>query len=173
MLVAKNPDDEDERIVAVTKNNLAPHPSAMAYTITRDDATGRALFAWVGESAVTGDQLLTTRSTEEKQLIDEAAEFLIDELESNGGAMQVTLIQGRARAMGFSDATVRRAREKSPIDSKKEGAHWVWRIKAKDKEDAHPNDEHLEHLESENQPSSDGKMGWVNAEPELEEEWVL
>ena len=126
MLVGKNPDNEEERVVIVTKNNLAPHPPAMAYTITRNEETGGAVFTWVGESDIDEEQLLTSKSGDERSAIEEAEEFIKDMLKD--GDKLVTECQKEAKDHGFSETTINRAKRKMRIRSVKPDKVWYWHL---------------------------------------------
>ncbi|PZC47275.1 MAG: putative SOS response-associated peptidase YedK [Chloroflexi bacterium] len=116
MLVGKNPDNEEERVVITTKNNLAPHAPAMAFSITRSDSGGM-VFDWVGESEVTTEQLLSSSSEEERSAVEEAGEFLADLLERNGGSMVQAKVMEELRKYGISVASARRSKKKFHITS--------------------------------------------------------
>jgi archaellum biogenesis ATPase FlaH len=145
MLVAKNPENEEERIVVTTKNNLAPHAPAMAYQITRTDSGGFT-FDWLGESEVSVNQLLIGSSEEERSALDEAGEFITDLLQRSGGSMPQVQLMAEARKNGFSDASVKRAKKKFNIGSDKQGDQWFWKLTPKESKGFKNIDEPLEPL---------------------------
>jgi archaellum biogenesis ATPase FlaH len=145
MTVAKNPENEDERIVVTTKNNLAPHAPAMAYKISRQES-GSVQFDWIGESDVTGQQLMSSGSEEDRTRLNETMEFLVDLLQENGGAMPQQQVIRETKSMGFSDATVRRAKDRLGISSARQGAHWEWQLTPNNTKVLINEHEHLEPL---------------------------
>ena len=145
---------EDESVVVVIKNNLAKKPKGISFGI--DDG----VFKWGGESDLTAVQLLSNKSDDEKSAVEEAGEFLVDLLQQHGGYLEHSKVISALRKMGVSEASARRAKKKYNIESKKEGAHWNWRIVAKKGNMLNKKDEHLEHDESGDQSDDDDEISW-------------
>ncbi len=127
LLVGKNPQDESERVVVCTKNNLAAHPAAIAYEI----AEGQ--FRWKGVSQLTADDLLRPDSGETRTSRDGAKEFLLEALAN--GARPAKEVEKEAKSFGISIASLRRAREDLTVRSsrigeagKKGGGAWLWAL---------------------------------------------
>ncbi len=63
-VVGKDPQDENRRILASTKNNLAKPPKSLLFTLT-EAGSGAVRVNWLGESEVSAHQLLATPREEE------------------------------------------------------------------------------------------------------------
>lgn len=128
LLVAKNPNDESERVIVCIKNNLAEHPTAMAFEITN------GAFRWKGESKLTAEDLLATPSgSGGASAVDEAQEFLREALVD--GSRSVKEVEKEANSLGISRATLRRASKSLGIVAsrigeagKQGGGAWLWRL---------------------------------------------
>lgn len=129
LLVAKDPDDPEKRILASVKSNLASAPPTLSFRLT---STGEGLSAfceWLGEVAVTADSALAPPESTGSSQLDEAVEFLRESLA--GGPMPYTELESEATAAGISKATLRRARKRLGIKSQKTGGqsgHWEWSL---------------------------------------------
>jgi len=159
MLVGKNPDNEEERILAVTKLSVDRRPPSLAFTLTTDETTGGASVTWIGETEVTAEQLLTSRSGEEKSAMEEAEEFILDMLKS-GDKLQRECIN-LAKDNGFSETTINRAKRKLRIRSVKPAGKqhepWYWNLPAgKGGQGGQEIVDHVDHVE--------GKLGWTGEE---------
>lgn len=130
-LVAKDPEDENRRIFAGIKNNLAPTPSSLAFSLEGVDGTSKIV--WGGVSNHGADALLAIPSSpEEKTALDEAKDFLTDLL--SNGPIESNRVQKESKVAGIADATLRRAKKALNIVMEKhkfQGA-WVWALPVKD-----------------------------------------
>ena len=118
LLAGKDPNDETNRVMAHTKSNLAPAGPSISYSL------GANGFLWGGISDVTGEQLLAPpRDDEEKSAIDEAIDFLENEL-ADGPQLSRDIIKSAHRA-GIADRTLKRARQTAGIKSAKTGKEWT------------------------------------------------
>jgi len=132
LLVAKHPDDENRRVLASIKNNLAPPPCALAFHLRSDEENAPARIAWEGESNLTADALLATQAPDTPATtsqMEEAKMFLRDLLAE--GPVRADAVIREARNNGVSDATLRRAKTSLSVKPKREGGlgaegHWVW-----------------------------------------------
>jgi hypothetical protein len=127
LLVGRDPDDEQKRAVVQTKNNLAPIGEAVGYKLEGNR------FYWAGVSDLTAGRILAAESDEgERSAITEAVDFLRTALSSGGRESKA--ISDEARQAGISDATLRRAKARLKVQSKKlglPGSHlqkWVWKL---------------------------------------------
>jgi len=144
-LVAKDPEDEGRRIFAGIKNNLAPMPPSLSFSLEGVDGASRIV--WGGISSHGADALLAIPSSpEERTALDEAKDFLKDLLAN--GPVDSRRAQKEAKAAGITDVTLRRARKALNINAEKQGfkGGWAWVLP----EDAQEvpkmliqNDEHL------------------------------
>lgn len=126
LLVAKDPEDDNRRILAGTKSNIAALPQSLTYEI--NVALGDVpVISWGSTCNHTADTLLSMPSSpEEKSAMDEAKDFLLSQLEH--GAVKSKDVMREARAAGISDVTLRRAKKYLKISSMKSefGGEWLW-----------------------------------------------
>jgi hypothetical protein len=141
-LIGKNPENEHQKALCQTKNNLAPKfEKSIGFAIQGDN------FLWTGESDLTAMAMLTTlraENGEERTERQDAKGFLRDALLS--GEQLTNDILAEAKQCGISERTLHRAKKELRIDSRKEGfgrsAKWYWSLPEdcqKDVEDCHIN----------------------------------
>jgi putative DNA primase/helicase len=120
-VAATDPDDETRRVLASTKQNLAPEPESMAYRLVGAD-NGAAKVEWLGSSTATASTLLAAHERDdERSERDEAVEWLIDYLSANGGQADRKDLLKLARADGISESTLKRARTRAGIEVTRQG----------------------------------------------------
>ncbi len=125
-VVGENPDDENERILAHYKHNLSKGAASLSYTV-RTAANGAARIEWTGESLHTASDLLNVPTDpEEKSALDEAKEWLTDELKDR--PMWAKTVQDNARRAGISESTLKRAKSALKVKSERETEGWSWSI---------------------------------------------
>jgi AAA domain-containing protein len=122
-LVARDPEDADRRILAVTKLNLAAEPPSLAYRLVPDSALGCAWVKWEdGPVEHTATTLLRPSvDDQDRTERDEAADWLTDYLIGNGGTAPRKDILRAARAAGYSEATLKRAKNRAGVHHASEG----------------------------------------------------
>lgn len=125
--------DEDRRILARSKSNIGPDEGGFEYGIAQTE-----LDAWPGvhasvidwRNAVEGTarELLaeaeTNEGSEEGTALDDACAFLRAEL--NLGPKSAKYLFAEARNAGHSERTLKRAKQRLGIESRKESAGWLW-----------------------------------------------
>jgi putative DNA primase/helicase len=128
MVVAKHPDNPDQRVMVTVKCNLSAHPEPMAFGFTQDGC-----FAWQGVTEVDMSQLMAPPDREDSSAIDDAKKFLQEVLAD--GEMPPKDVLAEARECGVAERTLRRAVKDLNIDvgrvgepGKKGGGKWVWRL---------------------------------------------
>jgi hypothetical protein len=131
LLVAPNPTDPDERILAVIKSNLAAFPQSVVFRLVDEPEYSSLRVKWQGFSLLTGEDLLKSSSNERgRSAQDEAESFLEDVLED--GPIPVTEIKEIAADSGISESTLERAKRSLGIESKRkgfgEGGAWEWSL---------------------------------------------
>lgn len=120
LLVAADPDDQERRILAPTKANLARPPAALAFRLEAAPGADVARVTWLGESGHTAAGLLAEPAGEEERSArDEAEVFLRDVLA--GGPVAGKDVQAMARDAGIAVSTLRRARERLGVTTTREG----------------------------------------------------
>jgi hypothetical protein len=128
LLVAPDPDDEDRRVLALTKSNLAKMPQALAYRLVDDERYSCARVVWDGVTSHTATDLLRPPDPDAAPQQAEAVEILREILtEQPLLARQVERLAAQA---GISKATLHRARKSLGIITRREGfgpgSYYVW-----------------------------------------------
>ncbi|MGH7883270.1 MAG: AAA family ATPase [Candidatus Dormibacteraceae bacterium] len=130
LLVAKDPQDEERRILAPLKNNLSASPLSLAYKMVAGEK-GTVRVEWQGSSDLTAAQLLVVASSEtagERSALEEAEAFLIERL-SKGPVPSKEALED-AREFGIADRTLKRARQVLQVKANKRGMNegWCWSL---------------------------------------------
>jgi AAA domain len=128
LLVARDPDNADRRVLASTKCNLAKLPPSLLFDLTTAD-NGALRVGWMGESSHTAEGLLATaHDGEDRGALAEAVDVLRTILA--GGPVAAKDVQKDARRAGISDVTLRRAKSILGVRSCRLGfgpaAIWRW-----------------------------------------------
>lgn len=125
MTVGVDPEDADNRVVAVTKINVTRPPRALCFTIQALPDTvresDRSLFKWGEFVDLTADQILTTATSDNAkgQEREEAKTFLTEVLSE--GEVESTRIERMAEKKSISLRTLRRAADDLQVKKKSEG----------------------------------------------------
>jgi hypothetical protein len=131
LLIARDPDDEDRRVLAVVKSNLAKRSESLSFRL-EDAGSGWARVRWEGTSAHSADALIAaTSDLHEKSALAEAKEMLADSLRD--GPVAAKEVQRMARESGVSERTLRRAKEEMGVKPIKVGGSngaWLWQLPA-------------------------------------------
>jgi hypothetical protein len=130
LLVAKDPDNPDRRILASTKCNLAKLPVSLAYDLSTAD-NGALRIGWMGDSPHTAESLLAaSRDDEDRDAVQEAVEVLRAILEN--GPVPSEEAKKDARKAGVADRTLIRAKSILGVKSRKVGftgkGAWLWSL---------------------------------------------
>ncbi len=147
LLVARDPDDDDRRVLAAVNVNLCLPPDSLSFHMEGLD-DGGARVVWEGKSTHSAEILLSLpTSNEEKSAREEAKGFLLDLL--SGGPVSSNEALAGARQAGLSEATIRRARADLGVKPTKSSftGSWTWSLPFEDAQDARrcstPESEHL------------------------------
>lgn len=117
MLLAKDPDDSAQRILAQVKNNLAKERKAYRLSLENSPGHEVARILWRGECEQTADVLCgPPESAENRLLLDDAKEFLRECLAD--GPKPRTDVLTLAKQADVSERTLRRARHALGIPKK-------------------------------------------------------
>jgi hypothetical protein len=140
-VVGRDPDDESGqlRVLAQSKNNLAPEASSFAYTIRPDDEFEVGVIVWSGSSSI-GARALTADQGAPDEMSDriEARELLRVLLAD--GPMTAKRVIDSAKDAGIGERTLRKAKNDLKVRSQKSGldAGWVWLLPEGCNEDGTP-----------------------------------
>src|SRR5215208_4763923 len=136
-VVGKDPQDENRRVLASTKNNLAKLPKSLMFTL-EEAGNGAVRVNWLGDSEVSAHQLLATpREEEHADARSEAVEFLSDVLAD--GPVAASQVKEEAEDAGISERTLWRAKKVLGVMAYREGeaggrgkGHWFWKLPVAD-----------------------------------------
>jgi RecA-family ATPase len=137
LVVARDPDNPEDRVLASAKCNVTQKPPSLRFRIKTATGTSKSItwecgqIEWLGESEITADELVQqTQGPARAKQLEEAKDRLRQELVS-GPVASADLFEA-AKAQGFSKSTVRRAkRELGVVDRKKatpEGTRTFWML---------------------------------------------
>jgi hypothetical protein len=113
-LIARNPEQPTQCVLAQVKNNLAPAQPSLAYTVTCRESEPPSL-AWLGTTAWTADQLLGGFLSLAGKPRDRASDFLESFLAD--GPRTTREIWSAAREQHLSERTLHRAKQELEIRS--------------------------------------------------------
>jgi len=125
LLLAKDPNDPEIRVLAAIKSNFGAHAESLNFRIR---SSGNVPFIeWIGTTDQTADQLLAPQTAEERGAVQEAAAFLRQALAD--GPIETKELYKMAEDLGISRASLKRAKSFT-VDSFKTGwRSWQWGLK--------------------------------------------
>jgi len=120
----------EQNVMVHAKSNIGPFGKSIGYEITQGQ------FRWTGESSVTAHDLAggSNMAEEERDAMNDAAQCLSDILKS--GPRPAAEIFEQTKDLGFSSATIRRAKVKLGVKSRKtvggKYGHFEWVLEGYD-----------------------------------------
>jgi hypothetical protein len=123
LLVARDPNDPELRVLAVTKSNLAAPSTALAYRVT-GDAYDPPRVSWEGATAHSVGELLGHSLPEKPNMLDQAKTFVLEALAA--GPRAASEVAQEAAAAGVAAITLRRAREALQVETRRDAERWIW-----------------------------------------------
>lgn len=129
LLLAEHPDQEEVRVLAPVKNNLAVFPPSLALRLEQAEGRDVARVEWLGRCDLSADELLEGSGqgrSNEKQA--EARTFLKEIL--SDGSVPAGDVRDQAVEEGIKERTLKRAKEALDVESEKEGFEgpWMWSL---------------------------------------------
>jgi hypothetical protein len=115
MVVAKHPDDPEQRVMAMIKCNLTAHPEPMAFGFTHDGH-----FTWKGIVDVDVSRLMAPAVRDEDRNEREEAKDFLKALLADG-PVPATQVQQESRRLNISNRTLMRAKADLGIVSLRSG----------------------------------------------------
>lgn len=128
LLVARDPDDPQGRVLATTKCNLAVEPESLAFHLeSADHAVARVVWDGVSRHDAAG-LLAEPVDDDERTARTDAKEFIKTVL--RGGPVAAREVERQAREAGIAKATLGRAKKELHVESFQSGFHsgWTWRL---------------------------------------------
>ena len=126
LLVANDPENPAVRVMFHQKHNLSPQGASLGYTITDDG------FRWVGEVNLSPMDALKSsgggsgRSETKREV---ASQWLESFLSQYPQGIAAKALFEAAREHGFSERTLRRARQEIDAVIVKNGSLWLWKLR--------------------------------------------
>src|SRR5262249_53085478 len=126
LLVAADPDNADERIIAPVKTNLCASPPSLRFAL--EPAADAIRIRWLGFSARHADDLV---GDEEDSAALREAIAALRELLANG-PVAARLVDRTRRELGIPERMWQRARHRLKVDIFKESfsGGWAWQLPA-------------------------------------------
>jgi hypothetical protein len=133
-VVGKDPQDEERRVLASTKSNLAKPPSSLLFGL-EETGGGAVRVKWLGESKVSAKDLLATlQDQEHADARSEAVEFLEDVLAD--GPVPASQVKEEAEDADISERTLKRAKKMVGVITYRENeageqrgvGRWMWKL---------------------------------------------
>jgi hypothetical protein len=138
LLVAKDPEDEDRRVLAVQKSNLAKPVTSLAFSLEEAD-NGAGRVTWCEESPLGAGALLAGNYADgNRTQLEKAMVFLPNILQ--GGQVLVKQVLEEGNEAGFSKRTLERAKDKLGVVSIRQGDGWAWTLLDLDRQGHHRGD---------------------------------
>jgi AAA domain len=133
LLVAKDPEDEARRVLALQKSNLARPAPSLAFSL-EEAQNGAVVVNWLGESLLGAGQLLAANyGGGNHAKADEAKMFLAETLK--GGPAPARQVVEEGEGAGYSKRTLERAKADLGVESIKRGNEWFWSLPDQDRQD--------------------------------------
>ena len=138
LLVTPDPNDDDRRVLSVSKMNLAKMPPSLLFRLVDDPALDVARISWEGESDLNARDLLDVH--DDSGTAQGAARDKLRELLSDGKPHSSEVISETVKAeTGVSDKTVQRARKRlgvkaAPVHQDGRITGWTWQLPTADQE---------------------------------------
>ncbi len=131
LLVARDPEDENARILASIKSNLGPPPRSLRFTLENHPGYGCGRVDWRGEVDLTADALVDPAAGDQREgrgAVQVAVEVLQEILQH--GPVEAEAAKAEATTAGVSAATLRRARAQLGVRPLKAGmtGPWMWSL---------------------------------------------
>ncbi len=125
LVVARDPEDPERRILAANKNNLSRAAPSLVFGL-ETAPNGAARVVWGGTSSLNAADILREPvDPEQRSALSEAKDFLSKELAD--GPVAAEQVKKDARAAGVSERTLKRAKRALGVGSDKASdGSWYW-----------------------------------------------
>jgi hypothetical protein len=129
LLIGKDEEDPDLRVLAVQKCNIGPEMPSLGYRLVGVPGTDVATVRWTGVVTHTATTLLDQgRTTEERGAREDAKHWLLDTLATNGDSVATKDLQKLARDAGVGWRTVETVKQAIGVKAEKGKDGWSWRL---------------------------------------------
>lgn len=128
LMVERDPEDCDLRVVKQVKNNLAPTGDNLFFSLTREDG-----FKWVSNDSGNCDLTLKMKQNLPKNKHELAAILIKDTLAE--GDVESTRIQGIMKKYGIGSKTMQETKERLGVTSYRKMRKWYWHMEKETTDD--------------------------------------
>ena len=128
LMVERDPEDWDLRVVKQVKNNLAPTGDNLFFSLTREDG-----FKWVSNDSGNCDLTLKMKQNLPKNKHELAAILIKDTLAE--GDVESTRIQGIMKKYGIGSKTMQETKERLGVTSYRKMRKWYWHMEKETTDD--------------------------------------
>ena len=127
MLVARDPEDDEKRVLAAVKSNIAEMPESLSFRVVAVGGVPRV--EWLGTTSQTADTLLAAAAEgpQEPSALAEAVEWLQGELA--GGPRRSVELRTASRSAGLAWRTVERAKASLDVRARRADGAWAWSLR--------------------------------------------
>lgn len=120
LLIARDPENEDRRVLAVTKMNLAPEPPSLAFDI--DSTAGAPTVRWLGESPHRANALVSAPADEdERSASRELRDFIREMVEVTPRTQREAVAAIRQAGFTLAERTIQKARKDAGVVVRRQG----------------------------------------------------
>jgi hypothetical protein len=161
-VVGKDPQDENRRVLASTKNNLALPPKSLMFGLEEAES-GSVRVNWLGHSEVSAKDILATpQDQEHADARSEAVEFL--ECVLADGPVPANRVKEEAEEAGISESTLKRAKKlvgvityrENEAGEKRGVGRWMWKLPVVELVEDGPQDDHVSVQGDQGAPKENG-----------------
>ncbi|MCV6963942.1 AAA family ATPase [Mycobacterium intermedium] len=121
LLVAADPNDPTQRVLACVKSNLGVMPQSLAYRLVDSPDHGVARVEWLGTTHHDARGLLAAPESEEDSDERTAAEHWLQDYLNVNGPTASKVVKNDAAKERFSEATLKRAKKKLGVEDRSSG----------------------------------------------------
>ena len=134
LIIGRDPEYDDRRILVQQKANLAPTGNAIVFSV---DGNG---VEFLEEKFMTADELLATIPGQPGRPAEkmEAAVLMIEEMLKDGEPIASSECMEKLLKAGFRRGTIMQAKKQAGVDSTKVGGQWFWSMPARNQEFNNP-----------------------------------
>jgi AAA domain/CHC2 zinc finger len=143
-MFGRDPKDPEQYLMGVTKNNLSKVKTSLVYKLEEhlimlpDDPEpyGLPKVVWTGEDNRTADEIIAESQNTFELKSDAAASFLQEQL--SDGPKLARDLYAKAEKQGFKDTTLKNAKAKLKVRTRKQGSAWIWSLPTTGKKEEPP-----------------------------------
>ena len=134
LIIGRDPEYDDRRILVQQKSNLAPTGNAIVFSV---DGNG---VEFLEEKYMTADELLATIPGQPGRPAEkmDAAVLMIEEMLKDGEPIASSECMEKLLQAGFRRGTIMQAKKQAGVDSTKVGDQWFWSMPARNQEFNNP-----------------------------------